>query len=448
MKKSRIKYVCSVCGYESLRWIGKCPECQNWNTFSEELIEENKYSTKRLQNLYEVKSIQEIEIEKEERLKTGVEEFDRVLGGGLIRGSVILVGGEPGIGKSTLIMQVCSKLNNKVLYVTGEESIQQIKIRADRLKIKSNNFFVLSETNLETIFAAIKEYNPDVLVIDSIQTIHSNEYENSAGTVTQIRECTSILLEDAKKKNYSVIIIGHVTKEGIIAGPKILEHIVDTVIQFEGDTKQNYRILRAQKNRFGSTNEIGIFNMHIEGLIEVKNPSELFLSERDKKISGNSIAACVEGTRPILIEVQALVTPSHYGNPQRVSTGIDYRRLSILLAVIEKRAGYRLSSANVFLNLAGGVRIDEPAIDLSICCSIISSFSDKVIDSNTIFVGEIGLGGEVRSVGNIEKRIQESEKLGFRKIIIPSNNYKEVVDKKNIKIIPIESLTEVISLTI
>lgn len=448
MKKNRIKYVCSVCGYESLRWIGKCPECQNWNTFSEEIIEENKSSTKRLQNLYEVKSIREIETEKEERLKTGVEEFDRVLGGGLIRGSVILIGGEPGIGKSTLVMQVCSKLSKKVLYVTGEESIQQIKIRADRLKVKSDNFFVLSETNLETIFAAVKEYNPDILVIDSIQTIHSSDYENSAGTVTQIRECTSILLEDAKKKNYSVIIIGHVTKEGIIAGPKILEHIVDTVIQFEGDTKQNYRILRAQKNRFGSTNEIGIFNMHNDGLTEVKNPSELFLSERDKKIPGNSIAACIEGTRPILIEVQALVTPSHYGNPQRVSTGIDYRRLSILLAVIEKRAGYRLSTANVFLNLAGGVRIDEPAVDLAICCSIISSFADKIIDSNTIFVGEIGLGGEVRSVGNIEKRIQESEKLGFRKIIIPSTNYKEVIEKKEIKLIPVESLNEVISLAI
>lgn len=448
MKKNRIKYVCSVCGYESLRWIGKCPECQNWNSFSEEIIEENKSSTKRLQNLYEVKSIYEIEIEKDERLKTGVEEFDRVLGGGLIRGSVVLIGGEPGIGKSTLVMQVCSNLSKKVLYVTGEESIQQIKIRADRLKVKSDNFFVLSETNLETIFAAVKEYNPDILVIDSIQTMHSSDYENSAGTVTQIRECTSILLEDAKKKSYSVIIIGHVTKEGIIAGPKILEHIVDTVIQFEGDTKQNYRILRAQKNRFGSTNEIGIFNMHSNGLVEVKNPSELFLSERDKKISGNSIAACIEGTRPILIEVQALVTPSHYGNPQRVSTGIDYRRLSILLAVIEKRAGYRLSTANVFLNLAGGVRIDEPAIDLAICCSIISSFADKIIDSNTIFVGEIGLGGEVRSVGNIDKRIQESEKLGFRKIIIPSTNYKEVNEKKEIKIIPVENLNEVISLTI
>lgn len=448
MKKNRIKYVCSVCGYESLRWIGKCPECQNWNSFSEEIIEENKSSTKRLQNLYEVKSIYEIEIEKDERLKTGVEEFDRVLGGGLIRGSVVLIGGEPGIGKSTLVMQVCSNLSKKVLYVTGEESIQQIRIRADRLKVKSDNFFVLSETNLETIFAAVKEYNPDILVIDSIQTMHSSDYENSAGTVTQIRECTSILLEDAKKKSYSVIIIGHVTKEGIIAGPKILEHIVDTVIQFEGDTKQNYRILRAQKNRFGSTNEIGIFNMHSNGLVEVKNPSELFLSERDKKISGNSIAACIEGTRPILIEVQALVTPSHYGNPQRVSTGIDYRRLSILLAVIEKRAGYRLSTANVFLNLAGGVRIDEPAIDLAICCSIISSFADKIIDSNTIFVGEIGLGGEVRSVGNIDKRIQESEKLGFRKIIIPSTNYKEVNEKKEIKIIPVENLNEVISLTI
>ena len=339
-------------------------------------------------------------------------------------GSVILLGGDPGIGKSTLAMQAAANISSNVLYVTGEESPKQIKLRALRLKIKSDNFFILAETNLNNILSSIKEAEPSVVVIDSIQTMHSEQFDNSPGTVTQIRECTSLLMEEAKKGHFAVILIGHVTKEGIIAGPKVLEHIVDTVLQFEGESNHSFRILRSQKNRFGSTNEIGIFEMHENGLAEVKNPSELFLSDREKNVSGSVITASVEGTRPILLEVQALVTPSNYGNPQRVTTGFDSRRLSILLAVLEKRANLRLSANNVFLNMAGGVRIMEPAVDLAVCCSIASSLLDKIIDNKSVMIGEVGLGGEIRSVGNIEKRIQEAEKLGFKRIFIPGNNLK------------------------
>ncbi|MDP3831033.1 MAG: DNA repair protein RadA, partial [Ignavibacteriaceae bacterium] len=402
MKKQKTKYICSNCGYESLRWLGKCPDCENWNSFTEEIIENNKQKFSSTVTSVTAKKISEVSSEKEIRIKTGIAEFDRVLGGGLVLGSVVLIGGDPGIGKSTLVLQASSLLKTKVLYVSGEESAQQIKMRAVRLKVKSDSLLLLPETNLQTIMSVIKNENPQVVIIDSIQTIYNDNLENSAGSVTQIRECTSLLLEDAKRFNYSVIVVGHVTKEGIIAGPKVLEHIVDTVIQFEGDTNHSYRILRAQKNRFGSTNEIGIFEMHETGLTEVKNPSELFLSERDKNIPGSVVTASIEGSRPILIEVQALVTPSNFGNPQRVTTGFDYRRLSILLAVLEKRGNYRLSSANVFLNIAGGVKLIEPAVDLAVCCSAVSSLLNQVADNNTVVIGEVGLGGEVRSVGFID----------------------------------------------
>ena len=452
MSKSKIKFICSNCGYETLRWLGKCPECETWNSFTEEIIETVKKNSSKLINNISISSIKDISANEEERIKTGINEFDRVLGGGLMPGSVILLGGDPGIGKSTLAMQAASaigmdshNIKEKVLYVTGEESSKQIKIRASRLKISSENFYVLAETDLNTIIAAINNLSPSVVVIDSIQTMHRSEYENSAGTITQIRECASLLIEQAKKKHYSVIIVGHVTKEGMIAGPKILEHMVDTVIQFEGESHHTFRILRAQKNRFGSTNEIGIFEMYENGLQEVKNPSELFLSEREKEISGSVITSSMEGTRPILLEVQALVTPSNYGNPQRVATGFDYRRLSILLAVLEKRAGYRLSANNVFLNMAGGVKIDEPAIDLAVCCSIASSLLDKAANNQTVIIGEVGLSGEVRSVGNIEKRIQEAEKLGFDKIIIPKNNMKGLKNNGPIKITGVENLLDAIS---
>ncbi|MGD1005623.1 MAG: DNA repair protein RadA [Ignavibacteriaceae bacterium] len=444
MAKSKIKYVCSNCGYESLRWIGKCPECDNWNTFVEEIIEAPKHQKSQYDGKVTLYKITDITAVEEDRIKTGINEFDRVLGGGLMPGSVVLLGGDPGIGKSTLAMQAASAIKDKVLYVTGEESERQVKIRASRLKVKSDDFYILPETDLNPVIAAINTLKPVLVIIDSIQTMYRSEFENSPGTVTQIRECTSLLMEEAKKKHYSVLIIGHVTKEGIIAGPKLLEHIVDTVIQFEGETHHSYRILRSQKNRFGSTNEIGVFEMHEDGLTEVKNPSELFLSEREKETSGSVVTASLEGTRPILLEVQALVTPSNYGNPQRVATGFDQRRLSILLAVLEKRSGFRLSANNVFLNLAGGVKIDEPAIDLAVCCSIASSLLDKTSDNMSVIVGEVGLGGEIRTVSQVEKRIQEAERLGFKKIIIPRNNLKELKQNEKIKIIAVGSLSEAI----
>jgi len=446
LSKTKIKYVCSNCGYDSLRWIGKCPECDSWNSFTEEIIEATKQKKTVYKGSVTAEKITQISAAEEDRIKTGIEEFDRVLGGGLMPGSVILLGGDPGIGKSTLAMQAASNISEKVLYVTGEESAKQIKIRANRLRIKSENFYVLAETDMSIIISGINNLSPAVVVIDSIQTMYRSELENSPGTITQIRESTALLMEEAKRNLFSVIIIGHVTKEGMIAGPKILEHIVDTVIQFEGESNHSFRILRAQKNRFGSTNEIGVFEMHENGLTEVKNPSELFLSEREKESSGSTVAATIEGTRPILLEVQALVTPSNYGNPQRVATGFDYRRLSILLAVLEKRAGLRLSAANVFLNLAGGAKINEPAIDLSVCCSIASSLLDKVVDNNIVVIGEVGLGGEIRSVGNIEKRIQEAEKLGFKKVIIPKNNSKNLKNSGAARIIPVENLSEAVNL--
>jgi DNA repair protein RadA/Sms len=444
-QKSKIKYVCSNCGYESIKWLGRCPECEEWNTFTEEIVETNPRGAASFKGKVTVSKIQDITANEEERLKTGIVEFDRVLGGGFIPGSVILLGGDPGIGKSTLAMQALSKIKNKVLYVTGEESNKQLKLRASRLKIKCDDFYILAETELSPVIKAMNEIQPAVVVIDSIQTVYRSELENSPGTITQIRECTSLLMEEAKKKHFCIIVIGHVTKEGYIAGPKILEHMVDTVIQFEGETNHSFRILRAQKNRFGSTNEIGIFEMFEEGLIEVTNPSKLFLSSKGKEISGSVVTSSIEGSRSILLEVQALVTPTNFGYPQRVTSGFDQRRLSILLAVLEKRASLRLSSSNVFINIAGGLKIDEPAIDLAVCASIASSMSDKVIDSSTLVIGEVGLGGEIRNVGFIEKRIQEAEKLGFKKIIIPKNNVAGIKSKNSIELIPAENLKDSIS---
>jgi DNA repair protein RadA/Sms len=444
MSKSRIKYICSNCGYESLRWLGKCPECESWNSFTEEIVETSKRKPTISKSKYELNTIETISADEADRIKTGITEFDRVLGGGLMPGSVILLGGDPGIGKSTLAMQATSNINQKVLYATGEESEKQIKLRASRLKMSSPNFYVQAETNLSDILGAINQLSPAVVVIDSIQTMYRSELDNSPGTITQIRECTSLLMEEAKKKHYSVIIIGHVTKEGMIAGPKLLEHMVDAVIQFEGESNYSFRILRAQKNRFGSTNEIGVFEMHEDGLREVKNPSELFLSEREKLTPGSVVTSSIEGTRPILLEVQALVTPSNYGYPQRVSNGFDQRRLSILLAVLEKRAGVRVSATNVFVNIAGGIRITEPAADLAVCAAIASSLTEKVFENQTIIIGEVGLGGEIRSVGHIEKRIQEAEKLGFKNAIIPSSNKKELKSSGSISVKTFDNLDQVV----
>jgi DNA repair protein RadA/Sms len=445
MSKTKIKYICSNCGYESLRWIGKCPECESWNSFTEEIVETSPRKANISKSRFSYIKILDISANEDDRIKTGIIEFDRVLGGGIMPGSVILLGGDPGIGKSTIAMQAAASIKEKVLYVTGEESEKQIKLRSSRLKVKSDSFFVQAETELSNILGAIKEIAPSVVIIDSIQTTYRNELQNSPGTITQIRECAAMLMEEAKKNHYSVIIIGHVTKEGMIAGPKILEHMVDTVLQFEGESNHSFRILRAQKNRFGSTNEIGVFEMRENGLREVTNPSELFLSEREKQTPGSVVTSSVEGSRPILLEVQALVTPSNFGYPQRVSNGFDQKRLSILLAVLEKRAGVRASVHNVFVNVAGGIRVIEPAVDLAVCVSIASSLIEKVVDNQTIIIGEVGLGGEIRSVGHIEKRIQEAQKLGFKSAIIPTGNLKGIKQSDKIKVIAVDNVKDAIT---
>ena len=444
MAKTKIKYICSNCGYESLRWIGKCPECESWNSFTEEIVETSSRKANISKSKFSYNKILDISANEDDRIKTGITEFDRVLGGGIMPGSVILLGGDPGIGKSTIAMQAAASIKEKVLYVTGEESEKQIKLRSSRLKVKSDSFFVQAETELSNILGAIKEISPSVVIIDSIQTTFRGELENSPGTITQIRECAAMLMEEAKKNHYSVIIIGHVTKEGMIAGPKILEHMVDTVLQFEGETNHSFRILRGQKNRFGSTNEIGVFEMREDGLREVTNPSELFLSEREKQTPGSVVTSSIEGSRPILLEVQALVTPSNFGYPQRVSNGFDQKRLSILLAVLEKRANVRASVNNVFVNVAGGIRVIEPAIDLAVCVSIASSLADKIVDNQTIILGEVGLGGEIRSVGYIEKRIAEAQKLGFKTAVIPTGNIKNLKVSNSIRIIPVENVKDAI----
>ncbi len=448
-KKQKVKFVCSACGYESLRWLGKCPECEGWNTFNEEIFTPDtgkKVSSSGNYPASQITLLKDIQTEETGRICTGIEEFDRVLGGGFIPGSIILLAGDPGIGKSTLVLQAAAAMKETVLYVSGEESSEQIKLRADRLELKSDTLHFLPETELNIIRGAIDKVKPTLVIIDSIQTIYSEELQNTPGSVTQLRECTAALMDIAKKQRVTVIIIGHITKEGMIAGPKILEHIVDTVIMFEGETSHYYRILRAQKNRFGSVNEIGVFEMHDSGLRQVVNPSELFLRERKMNIPGSVITCSVEGARPLLIEVQALVTPSHFGNPQRVANGIDFRRLSILLAVIEKRNNQRLSAANVFLNITGGLRIDEPAIDLPTCCAVVSSFSERQVDPMLIIAGEVGLGGEIRSISNVEKRIQESSKLGFEKIMLPKSNLKTLKNTSGIKVIGVDHLSEAIEL--
>ncbi len=439
MAKLKVKYVCSSCGYETLKWLGKCPECEEWNTFSEELVD-NKKTAQTLSTSVNIVKLDEIIETDEKRIVTNISEFDRVLGGGFMQGSVVLIGGDPGIGKSTLIMQAASSIKGTVLYVSGEESTTQLNLRAKRLKLNTSNFYVLAVTEMELIESAISKINPDVVMIDSIQTMQRAELDNAPGTVTQIRESANHIMQLAKSKNFVAVLVGHITKEGYIAGPKLLEHMVDAVLQFEGERSHNYRILRSLKNRFGGTNEIGIFEMHDDGLTEVKNPSEIFLSEHSTDTTGSVITATIEGSRPVLLEVQALVTPSNYGNPQRVATGFDYKRLSILLAVLEKRVKLRLSSANVFLNIAGGLKILEPAADLAICCSIASSFKDKSPHEGFAAIGEVGLGGEIRGVSQIEKRIQEAEKLGFTSILIPKTNYKTVKGKYSINIIPVKNV--------
>ncbi len=436
MAKTKVAFFCKNCGHEAPKWLGKCPSCNEWNTFTEEVLEK---ATKATESSYTSKKkatpihINEVTSSKEERLVFSDLELNRVLGGGMVKGALVLLGGEPGIGKSTLSLQIALKSKGmKFLYISGEESEQQIKMRAERIGIENKECYLLAETSTQKIFGFLDQVQPDVIVIDSIQTLHSPYIDSAPGSISQIRTCAGELMKMAKTSNIPVIIIGHITKEGTLAGPKVLEHMVDAVLQFEGDRNYVYRLLRTTKNRFGSTHELGIYEMRESGLREVANPSEILINDREEGLSGVAIAATVEGIRPLLIEVQALVSSAVYGNPQRSATGFDLRRLNMLLAVLEKRCGFKLGQKDVFLNLAGGIRIDDPSIDLAVAISILSSYMDIEVDSSFCFAAEIGLSGEIRSVARVEQRIQEAEKLGFKKIYISS--YNKGVDPSNYQI--------------
>lgn len=426
MSKTKTSFFCQNCGTQTSQWMGQCKACGEWNTIVEEVIDKGeekkpwKSDKDRNITIQNIKDVSEI---GETRINSLNEELNRVLGGGIVNGSVVLVGGEPGVGKSTLMLQVALHLaQTKVLYVSGEESASQIKLRAERIGIQSDQCFVLTETNTQKIFKHAKEIEPQLIIVDSVQTLHTQYVEASPGSISQIRECTSELIRYAKETNVPVVLIGHITKEGVIAGPKILEHMVDVVLQFEGDRNHIYRILRANKNRFGSTAEIGIYEMRGSGLREVKNPSEVLISKKDESLSGNAIAATLEGIRPMLIEIQALVSSAVYGTPQRSATGFDAKRLNMLLAVLEKRAGFQLGSKDVFLNITGGIRVDDPAIDLAVICAILSSNMDISLPDNCCFAGEIGLSGEIRAVNRVEQRILEAEKLGYDVIFVSKYN--------------------------
>ncbi len=438
MAKIKTSYVCQNCGNRNAKWVGQCPVCKEWNTLEEEVVEKSSrvISSSRKKIAAKPHLIKDITFEKETRINTLNGEFNRVLGGGLVNGSIVLIGGEPGIGKSTLVLQIAVNLEKyKTLYVSGEESLQQIKLRAERVATGDNNCYVLSETRLEAILRNAENLDPDIIVIDSIQTISTERTDSSPGSVTQIRECTTEILKYAKENNKPVILIGHINKEGNLAGPKVLEHIVDTVLQFEGDRNHLYRIIRATKNRFGSTSEIGIFEMNNKGLREVSNPSEMLLSQNAESMSGVAVSATIEGIRPFLIEVQALVSTAAYGTPQRSSMGFNVRRLNMLLAVLEKRAKFQLATKDVFLNIAGGLKVDDPGTDLSVACSILSSNVDIPLSKDVCFAGEIGLSGEIRPVTRIEQRITEAAKLGFKKIYISKFNKKGIdFSKFNIEV--------------
>lgn len=452
MAKKKTAFICQNCGSQSPKWLGNCPNCNEWNTYVEEVLEANvDQDWMDEKNIKNSKSkpvpISDIVLNKEQRIKTNDQELDRVLGGGMVGGSLILIGGEPGIGKSTLMLQIALQLtSSNILYVSGEESEQQIKMRAQRIGRESSSLYILTETNLNVIFNQIKSLKPSILIIDSIQTMFTDKVEAASGSISQVRQCTSELMKFAKKTNTPVFLIGHITKDGSLAGPKILEHMVDTVIQFEGDRHLSYRILRTTKNRFGSTSELGIYEMQGNGLRQVSNPSEILISQREDELSGISIGASLEGNRPLLIEIQSLVTPAAYGTPQRSSTGFDAKRLNMLLAVLEKRGGYRLGMQDVFLNIAGGLRIDDPAIDLAVAVSIISSLEDIPIPKKTCFTAEVGLGGEIRAVNRIESRIMEAEKLGFEQIYISKYNKKGLnISRINMEIKPYSRLDSVLS---
>ncbi|MEO9871658.1 DNA repair protein RadA [Ekhidna sp.] len=445
MAKVKTVFYCQSCGTESAKWVGKCPSCGEWNTYVEEVVSK---STSNVPEFSVEKSIP-INIKEaggnaaSKRMVTGISELDRVLGGGIVAGSLVLVGGEPGIGKSTIMLQMAVRLQKKTLYVSGEESAEQIKMRADRIGTTADQCFLFAETSLSEVIKQAESLAPDILVIDSIQTLHSERLEAAIGSISQVKECTGQLMKFAKQKGIPIFLIGHVNKDGAIAGPKVLEHMVDTVLQFEGDRHLSYRILRTIKNRFGSTSELGMFEMNANGLREVTNPSEILISPREPGLSGIGLGATLEGNRPLILETQALVSPTSYGNPQRSTTGYDYKRLTMLLAVMEKRLGIRLSTQDVFLNIAGGLKVQDTALDLAICSAIFSSFEDAPIGDDVCFAAEVGLGGEIRPVSRIENRINEAEKLGFKEIYISKHNLKaKDMDQFKIKVLSFSKLSD------
>lgn len=446
--KSKSVFVCNECGYESAKWLGKCPACNNWNTFFEQKIIENKNSSLKAGNENGKRNtpqkLNTYEAKETIRTSTGFDELDRVLGGGLVKGSLILLGGEPGIGKSTLILQLCDKVkgNGNVLYVSGEESAEQIKLRADRLGIQNDDILFLGETDIDIVNQNIIDLNPKLVIIDSIQTMYSEDISAAAGSVSQVREITSQIMRVCKSRNITTIIIGHVTKDGNIAGPRVLEHMVDTVLYLEGERYFSYRILRGVKNRFGSTNEIGMFEMRGEGMCEITNPSDILISETEDNPAGSCVVSCMEGTRSILVELQALTSQSVFGIPKRTANGIDYNRLYLLVAVLEKKAGMMLGGQDIYLNVVGGLKINEPALDLGIIVSTASSFKNISIEKGTVIMGEVGLTGEVRRINMIEKRLKEAEKLGFKRCIIPESNKKGLKEKYKLDIIGVKDVNE------
>lgn len=447
-KAKKSVYFCQNCGHEETKWLGQCPECREWNTFVEEKVTPAMSKTVKERKEAQVVTLSSITADEDDRMLTTIAELDRVLGGGIVKGSLVLVGGDPGIGKSTLLLQVCQRLSaagRKLLYISGEESLKQIKLRANRMGDFSENLFLLCETSLDMIRGIIEQQKPDVVVIDSIQTMYHEEVGSAPGSVSQVRESTNIFMQLAKGLNIAIFIVGHVTKEGTVAGPRVLEHMVDTVLYFEGDRHASYRILRGVKNRFGSTNEIGVFEMRKEGLVEVKNPSEFMLSGKPEHASGSVVACAMEGTRPMLMEIQALVCKTNFGMPRRTAAGLDYNRVNLLMAVLEKRLGLPLSNYDAYVNIAGGIRLNEPAADLGIVLAIASSYKNRPIAEDVIVFGEVGLSGEVRAVTMPEQRIAEAKKLGFKTCVIPEVSLKSVGEVEGVTIVGVKSVGEAIS---
>ena len=448
--KSKSVFVCSNCEYETAKWLGKCPDCGEWNTFEEQIKQTEPVKSRNGYNL-KPKSVtsyrlNEIENDNEVRYKTGMVELDRVLGGGIVKGSLVLLSGDPGIGKSTLLLQICNQLGKKlkILYVSGEESYSQIKLRAQRLKVCTDNLYILCETDVQAVCEHISSTTPDLVIVDSIQTMNFTELNSSPGCVTQVRESSNILMRTAKMLSVPIIMVGHVNKDGNIAGPKVLEHIVDAVLYFEGERNLSFRILRAVKNRFGSTNEIGVFEMYDTGLREVENPSEMLISGRPKNTPGVCVACVMEGTRPLLAEIQGLVSATGFGNPRRITNGFDYNRLAMLIAVLEKRAGYFFANMDTYINIVGGMKLDEPSLDLTIVMALVSSLKDYALRDDVLAFGEVGLAGEIRGVSHCEQRIKEASRLGFNRCIIPKTNYKNISEtlKAEIEIIPVRTIGE------